>query len=478
MNKKKIILCTLSIIFVFTFSIIGSKEAISSNSTQTIHYNYNGETNTNTISLQQDATSNLLVDNDQKDLLSFEDNIGKYDLESVTITRHRQKIKIEYYLGNYNTNELIGSDEGYADYDDYTNDYILDIPALNTKFNKNIPTTYSLVAYDDSYESYIPEYTGSDEPLVMKILVAEAKEYSIKAVKYQNRQGKIQPNPLGQTRNELTASNNYWEVMNLSTSVSAIEGETINLKHLGSFDDTYTAGTRTGNLNSYGYFNPTTDKYIQVDSFKLTSDFSSTIYLGGFYEVDDYNEAENNPGSSNSSSGNASIGFYGNNSVEWKNEKVSETLNLNNDTHKQKLSAYPFHLDNDAFDTPEYELYYVPDNWMLAHKLTIDYNYSTTLKDVPDTLKPDTPKPLNPTPEQQEPKPAPESPIINIPAEQVQTDNESNTLETNSNQAKRTPAENLKIVNTSDTHNKYLYILLGFLSLKIVLLLKIKNKNS
>lgn len=330
---------------------------------------------------QEDVTSNLMVDSEGRDLVNLTQDKKLYELDKVEITRYRQKVRIEYYLGDYASNSFIGADEGYGDYDDSVSDYVMTIPSINEKFGQSIPTAYRLVPYsatDRSVYSDVPAYSGTDETYTVKVLIAEVKRYSVSAAKYQNRQDlPAQPNPIGKSKSAIEGLSEYWKVNTLSTSFNAVVGQEINLKNVGGFDDTYTSRGRMGELSYYGMYD-SSGNFTDLSTFVVPSGLTGTVSLAGFYAVDDLGSAVVNPGSSSSMTSGAGIGFYGND-LTWKSEKVSELLLLSDSTQAQKLAAYPFHLAEDPFDEPEYPAtYWTPANFALGHRLDITYYYTQT----------------------------------------------------------------------------------------------------
>lgn len=361
-----------------------------------INQDYEGENVQSTTVIQPDVETNLLVNAENDSLVQTQHGNKLYDLDSVTINRHRQKIKVEYYVGNYETSQFLGTDEGYADYDDYIGEYLMKATELNAKFSGSIPTNYRLVPYElGTYFSYVPAYNGSDEPIVIKVLVAEVKRYNVSVSKYQNRQDVQNPNPIGQTKASIDTLTQYWRVNTLSTSFNAIVGQTVNLKNVSQPADTLTQGGRVGTLSAHGLYDPTSMELVSTDSLYVNSSLPTSLSMGVFYEVADYGSPVVNPGSSSSMTSGAGIGFIGN-IVTWKSPVVSENLSLQNEVDAQKLSAYPFNLADDPFNEPEHELWYPPTNWALGHKLSIDYNYVFNSDITPVTPEPEdkeTPKP-------------------------------------------------------------------------------------
>ena len=132
---------------------------------------------TRTVSLNYDETTNLLIDKQGNSLETVESGSKHFALESVDITRYRQKVEIEYYLGDYNSSVLLGTDSGYADYDDFVSDYYLSIDGINQKFNATVPSTYKLVLLNSPVR-LVPTITNPEEPIVVKILVAEVLKFS------------------------------------------------------------------------------------------------------------------------------------------------------------------------------------------------------------------------------------------------------------------------------------------------------------
>ena len=299
----------------------------------------------------ENQASNLLVDKDGNDLQSIQQGKGLYSLDQVGITRYRQKVRIEYYTGDYINSNFIGADEGYGDYCDSVSDYMLKVPAINEKFWVTIPTNYKLAPYsttDRSVYQDIPAYTGTDEIVTIKVLIAEVKKYSVSAVKYQNRQDLAeQPNPIGKGKTTIEALGEYWKIDGLSTNFSAIVGQAIDFKDVGQFMDSYAAGSRVGSLKYYGMYDAS-GNFVVASKFVVTAGLTGTVNLAGFYAVDDLGTPTIKPSYSSSMTSGASVGFYGE-ELTWESEKATELLFVTNSENYQKLSAYPFQLAGDPY---------------------------------------------------------------------------------------------------------------------------------
>ncbi|MGY3779628.1 InlB B-repeat-containing protein [Isobaculum melis] len=329
------------------------------------------------ITIQPDIVTNLLLDQTGNDLSQIAKDHVLYNLKSVDITRYRQKIVVEYYTGDYNASSFIGSDSGYADYEDGIASYIMSIPEINAAFNQNIPTTNKLVNLDPAKAGsfgYVGSYLENGDTLTVKVLATAIKTYPISVTFYQNKQDVLNPNPLGMTFTELdAATSDYWRVYQLSTSVSGVVGQTFDIRTIGRIADTYTAGSRTGNLAYFGRYDAN-NAFGEETTFTIGNEAPQRLELGGFYYKDDIGSPVKSPGFASAMSSGASIGFTGKD-VTWKNSEVTESLTLDDEAAKTKLAAYPFNLDGDPFDTPEYVLYWLDDNWMLGHRLALDYYY-------------------------------------------------------------------------------------------------------
>ena len=262
----------------------------------------------------ENQASSLLVDKEGKDLQNIQKGKGLYELDQVGIIRYCHKVRIEYYAGDYLNSSLIGAEEGYADYGDYISDYMLKIPAINEKFGVSIPTNYKLAPYsktDRTVYQAIPAYTGSDETLTVKVLVAEVKKYSVSAIKYQNRQDlSEQPNPVGKSKTNIEVLTEYWKVNGLSTSFSAIVGQEIDFKNVGDFTDSYAAGSRVGNLKYYGMYDAS-ENFVETSKYVVPAGLTGTVNLAGFYAVDDLGTPANKPSYSSSMTSGAGVGFAG-----------------------------------------------------------------------------------------------------------------------------------------------------------------------
>ncbi|MDF9825064.1 hypothetical protein M2475_001485 [Breznakia sp. PF5-3] len=372
--KKIVVIVTVSIIGICS-TVLGGNVHADEKGVQ-IQYDYDGTTVSSNRTIKEDETTNLLNDEQGNNLQQKEYNDKQYDLKEISISRYRQKVRIEYYVGNYNASTFIGADEGYADYEDYIGDYIKKIGDINAMFNQNLPMNYMVVPYNQNESfSYISEYEQTEDPYVVKVLVAEVKKYNVSAIVYQNRQDKMNPDPIGMTKAEIDSMNDFWKVYTLNTSFTAVVGQSINLKYVGQFYDTTTYSNRKGTLKHMGFYD-NTNTYGDSSIITITDATSTSLDIAGFYEVEDYGNPAVKPSSSSAVTSGSSIGFSGN-TVTWKTPVVTETLKIEDDVHMHKLSAYPFHLDDDPFDHPEYILYYLSDNWILAHKLTITYHYES-----------------------------------------------------------------------------------------------------
>lgn len=326
---------------------------------------------TQQISLNYDSTTNLLTDGHGDDLEFISTASSRYQLDSVDITRSRQKVEIEYYLGDYNSSTLIGVDSGYADYDDVVSDYYLSISEINEKFGTTIPTSYRMVIASD-YLGLIPEITDPEQPVKIKILIAEVLSFTLSAHKYQNKQDALNPTAIGKTKSEIESWTEYWRVYRLSTSFKGIRGQEINLKSAAQFTDKYKAGSREGSLVEFGYYDPSGD-FVEASTLTISDSLPKSITAGGFYSVDDYGSAVVKPSEASAVTTGANVGFTGG-SEGWKPKQVTENYPIA--TQRDKLEAYQFNLDGDPFINPEFDLWYPPVNWMLGHPLQIQYNYN------------------------------------------------------------------------------------------------------
>lgn len=389
----------LTIVTVALFVLLGNVGFSSLHADEVgtqINQDYEGENVKSTLAIQLDEETNLLVNIDNESVVQTQHGNKLYDLSSVTINRHRRKIKVEYYVGNYLTNQLVGTDEGYADYKDYVGRYLMSVAELNTKFGASTPATYKLVPYElGTSFPYVPEYDGSEDAMVVKVLVAEVKKYNVAVSKYQNRQDVQNPNPIGKTKAVIDSLSEYWRVNTLTTSFNAIIGQTVNLKNVSQATDTLTKSGRVGTLSVHGLYDPADMKLVSTDSLYVSDNLPAALSIGVFYEVADYGSPVVNPGTSNSTTSGAGIGFAGN-VVTWKTPVASETLDLQDVDDVQKLNAYPFNAAEDPFDNPEHVLQNLPANWALGHKLSIDYTYVYNSDIVPITPKPEEKETPNP----------------------------------------------------------------------------------
>ena len=241
-----------------------------------------------------------------------------------------------------------------------------------------IPTTYKLAPYsktDHSVYQDIPAYTGTDETLTIKVLIAEVKKYNVSAVKYQNRQDLTeQPNPIGKAKTTIEALGEYWKVNGLSTNFSAIVGQEIDFKDVGQFTDTYVAGSRVGDLKYFGMYDAS-GNFVETSKFVVPAGLTGTVNLASFYAVDDLDTPAVKPSYSSSMTSGAGVGFIGD-ELTWKSEKVTELLSVSDSANYQKPGAYPFQLAEDPFDNPEYQSdYWTPENFALGHKIELTYYY-------------------------------------------------------------------------------------------------------
>lgn len=326
--------------------------------------------------IKYDALSNLLLDNEGNDIEKVKYKGLNYDLSKVDITRYRQKVRIEYYLGDYTQSSLIGTDSGYADYDDSVRSYVKSIAKVNEDFNQTIPTTYKMVNYseqDRTAYAYIPSYSEVKDEFVVKVLIAQVKTYTVSAYEYRNKQDKQNPNPIGKTRSEIDTLTDYWRFSSLSTNFSGVVGQTIDLKDVSQYSDSLTIAGKSGKLVHMGTYNSNSE-FFETNSLVITDSLTGPVILAGFYEVEDYGSEVKNPGSSSSMTSGGSIGFVGP-SNEWKSPTVTESLSINKLENYNKLKQYPFNLDDDPFDNPEHILDWLDNNWILNHKLNITYSY-------------------------------------------------------------------------------------------------------
>lgn len=374
---KKLVYSFFALLLV-TVSLF-STPVLAANNEFKVTSDYAGQQVESTRNLARDVESNLLTDALGVDLVNVQHGNGLYELSSIEVARYRQKVRIEYYLGDYTQSTFIGADEGYADYYDSVSDYVMNVATINQTFSQTIPTTYKLVPYsatDRSVYTDVPAYDGTDSTYTVKVLVAEVKKYSVSAKKYQNRQDlSAQPNPVGKSRTDIEALTEYWQVNSLSTSFSAVVGQEIDFKSVGQFSDIYTSSAREGHLAYYGMYDAA-GIFTETSKFVVPADLTGTVQLAAFYAVDDLGSPAVKPGNSSSMTGGASIGFSGV-VPDWKTERVSETLTLADDAAKTKLAAYPFHAAADPFDAPEYPSYWwTPANFALEHRIELTYNYT------------------------------------------------------------------------------------------------------
>ena len=265
---------------------------------------------------------------------------------------------------------MIGVDSGYADYDDVVSDYYLSISEINEKFGTTIPTSYRMVITSD-YLGLIPEITDPEQPVKIKILIAEVLSFTLSAHKYQNKQDALNPTAIGKTKSEIESWSEYWRVYRLSTSFKGIRGQEINLKSVAQFTDKYKAGSREGSLVEFGYYDPS-GNFVEASTLTISDSLPKSITAGGFYSVDDYGSAVVKPSEASAVTSGANVGFTGG-SEGWKPKQVTENYPIA--TQRDKLEAYQFNLDGDPFTNPEFDLWYPPVNWMLGHPLQIQYNY-------------------------------------------------------------------------------------------------------
>lgn len=383
--KKKIIFALLNA-SIFLLSLgTGTVQAASTNTAVIYHlhersdFTDSGEVLTDTTHLQYDTTTNLLQDKNGNRLMEMTNNGILYTLDAVQVTRYRQKISFEYYYFENGAYKYVGVDSGYADVDDYLSDYLLTVNQFNTKFEQNISSTdYAMTFLDQNVPSFIPAYNASEPNLVFRVLVGKKTTHSLVITLYQNQQNQMTPNPIGKTKATLDAQTEFWRVRQMSRSVTVILGQTINIKSLSTVSTQFTKGTRTGRLRLLGYFNFASDNtFIVSDTITINGSTPSTIHIGAIYEVEDYNFVDTpvSPGYDTALIGSAGIDFFGGDA--WKSASVSETLSVADADELNKLSAYPFNLDADPFDNPEYEVW-VEDNWALMHRIVLNYYYAAS----------------------------------------------------------------------------------------------------
>lgn len=367
----------MSAIMLVSFFSMGLS-SVSANTTVNLHLG--ASVAKEDLTIQPDLVTNLLLDSNGDDLSQITKGNVVYNLKTVDLTRYRQKVVIEYYTGNYNAANLIGSDSGYADYEDSLTDYIMTIPQINAAFNQTIPATDKLVNLDPAKGGsfgYVGTSLENGDTLTVKVLATTIKSYPISISVYQNKQDILTPNPIGMSMTDMNAStSNYWRVYTLSTSVSGVVGQSFDIRSLGRFGDTYTAGSRTGNLTYFGMYD-TNSLFGEATTFTIGEGDPTRLQLAGFYYKDDIGSPVKSPGSSSGVTSGANIGFKGRDTVVWKPSEVTESLSLDNETAKAKLGAYPFNLDADPFDNPEFDLYWLSDNWILGHDLALNYYYDS-----------------------------------------------------------------------------------------------------
>lgn len=353
-----------------------------------VTYHLDGTKITDKRTFSLDTTADLTVDSKGKSLLKQKHTDGyEYDLDSVTVTRHRRPVKIQYYLGDFIDNQLLVTDEGYLDYGDRIGDYILYKNQLEQKFNLTLPACsdgYAVLSLDPSGSSIFnktPEaYNSSspDEPIVVKALVAPIQRLSANERYYQNRQGAINPDPTGSVpadNNSNSIAGKYWRVASGDHSYVYIRGETVNIKKFFSVEDTFNRNGRIGTLKYMGYYDSANgNKFNNSDTITLTDEVVNNLSLGFFYDVPTYlGEPESDPGSGFRMGGSTSIPIVGP-QLPWKSETTSETIPVSD---LAKLQAYPFNLNGDAFDTPDHTLDpALGNNFMLAHQISLSYNYT------------------------------------------------------------------------------------------------------
>lgn len=405
MRNKKInkvfLMGLLSLAFFVSAIQIGA--TITENQSK-ITYNLEGDLVTNQSLFKKDGTTNLLLDQEGTSLLEKIKGDYRYHLTDVTITRHRRPVKIEYYVGDYNQSEYLGFDQGYVDFGDSINQYILKTTEINEKFGATVPNSYKLVPLiqGTSFGNLL-EYDGTDNTLVIKVLAAEVVKHSITVSTYFNREDIQNPTPVGKSKAMINGKTEYWNIHNLTTSVNAINGQRVNIKSAGLIKDSYTTSGalgRTGQLAYSGYFGGGSGEFIAADTMTIDNTNTATKNFAAFYEVDDFGKTPSQPGTGSGITSGVGITFAGGNS-KWKAPSVSETLSIDDFGDISILEAYPFHENADVFKSPEYSLLYLPANWMLAHELTITYNYAKGEK-IPT---------IDPTPEGEKEKPTITSPV-------------------------------------------------------------------
>ena len=357
--------------FVLTLSMFPSVHAVAQVKEVNIDLVGTDLNQTGSIELNYDESTNILVDKEGTDLTFVDTDKQLYELKSVDITRKRQKVEIEYHLGDYNSSTLIGTDSGYADVDDFYSSYYLSIDNINEKFGTTIPTIYRIVVLEGPARSWIEEVVEPETPVKIKLLVAEVLSYSLSARVYMNRQDVLNPVANGKLQTDIEANTEFWRVHRLSTSFKGIKGQVIDLKKSSQIKDTYTAGSRTGTLAEFGYFDKN-GVFVLADTITIGDDLPSPMTSAAFYQVDDYGTPAVKPGESSGLTSGANVGIVGGNKG-WKNPTSTESYDVA--TQSDILSAYAFNLDGDPFINPEHTLNYPDANWMLKHPLSIKYNY-------------------------------------------------------------------------------------------------------
>lgn len=174
---KKLVYSFFALLLV-TVSLF-STPVLAANNEFKVTSDYAGQQVESTRNLARDVESNLLTDALGVDLVNVQHGNGLYELSSIEVARYRQKVRIEYYLGDYTQSTFIGADEGYADYYDSVSDYVMNVATINQTFSQTIPTTYKLVPYsatDRSVYTDVPAYDGTDSTYTVKVLVAEVKK--------------------------------------------------------------------------------------------------------------------------------------------------------------------------------------------------------------------------------------------------------------------------------------------------------------
>ncbi|QIK70598.1 InlB B-repeat-containing protein [Erysipelothrix sp. HDW6C] len=336
-----------------------------------------------TQSIALDANTNLLINHLGEDVTTFTRGRDLYELDSVTITRHRPKVNIEYYYGDYNTYDLVATESGYVDYDEYFSDYYKSVAQLNTEHGLALPTSNIVMVRIDGLKSLVPAYDGVNNEYTVKLLIGEKITRSITISTYMNRQDRENPSPVGKTETEIKSKEDFFAYNNLSTGISAMKNTPILIQSRHNVGNTRTERGRTGELSHLGIFGADSVFY-ETDSYVVTQDLPARTYIGAFYHVDDFGSPVQDVNPSSSVTSGASVGFVsGNNNPEWKNPTVSETLYLNDEASHDKLGAYPFEMDGDPFDNPEFVPYWPPANWMTGHKLDIHYEYGVSQLPVP-----------------------------------------------------------------------------------------------